>query len=153
MSLEIIYREFQYLLELPQLKLTASELRRVVRRRLIVVSQQMFVVAVAASKGRAQQMLRQNYSSSEPRPVGTVATFSDPVESIAGSNHPCVRRRALQVLAEVLEHRRVFRRERRKIVDRLVDASGQACGRHVVTQDSPVHHLREEGRLRDKFAH
>src|SRR5882762_3748098 len=153
MSLEIIYRESQYLLELPQLKLTASELRSVVRRRLIVVSQQMFVVAVAASQGRAQQMLRQNYSSSEPRAIRTVAAFSDPVESIAGSNHPRVGGGAFQVFPEVLKHRRVLRRQGRKIVDRLVDASGQACGRHVVTQDSPVHHLREEGRLRDKFAH
>ena len=36
---------------------------------------------------------------------------------------------------------------------RLVNAGGKTGGRHVVAQNSPIHHLREERDLRDEFAH
>src|SRR5438445_372128 len=47
----------------------------------------------------------------------------------------------------------MFGRKRGKVVDRFVDASGQACGRNIVAQDSAIHDLGKEGRLRDEFTY
>jgi len=108
----------------------------------------MFVVRAAAGGCGRQQVLRQNHSCSQARTVGTVAAFSDAIEPVAGGDDPCVGGGALQVLAEVLECRGVFRGKGSKVVDRFIDAGCQACGCHIVAQDSPIHHLREESRLR-----
>ncbi len=143
MGLEVVDRKLQHHSQLLQCKLAAAEFRGV-ERRLIVVAEQMFVVS-AAGGCRAQQMLGQNHSCSQARTIGTVAAFSDAIEPVAGSDDPRVRGWALQVLAEVLENRRVFRGKGSKVVNRFVYAGCQAGGGHVVAQDSPIHHLREEG--------
>src|SRR4051812_11535590 len=57
------------------------------------------------------------------------------------------------MLAEILEDRRVLRRKRSKVINGLVHACGEARGRHVVTENSPIHYLCKEGRLRDQLPH
>src|ERR1700722_580101 len=47
----------------------------------------------------------------------------------------------------------MFRRQRSKIVDRFIDAGSQARGGNVVAEDSAVHDLCKERRLRDEVAH
>src|SRR5690349_6459449 len=98
-------------------------------------------------------MLRQNYPCSQSRTIGTVAAFSNAIEPVAGSDDPGIGSGTLQVLAEILKHRRMFRREGSKIVDGLIYAGCEAGGRDVVAQDSAVDHLREEGGLRDELPH
>ena len=41
----------------------------------------------------------------------------------------------------------------RKVVEGLVDASGEAGGGDVVAEDAPIHYLGEEARLGDEFVH
>src|SRR5882762_6148486 len=152
MCFEVVDGKFEYSLQLQQFKLAAPKFRRV-QGRLIVIAQQMFAVAATARDCRRQKVLRENHPRSKTRAVGTMAAFSNPVEAIAGSDHPCVGRRALKILSKVFEYRGVFRRQRGEVVDRLIDTGGQACGRHIVTQNSAIHDLGEKGRLRDEFAH
>src|SRR5580692_3746559 len=106
-----------------QFKLTAAELR-CVQRRLVVVAQQMFVVRAAAWGCRGQQMLGQNHASAQAWAVRTVTALTDAIETVARCNDPRIGRWAFQILAEVLEGGRMFRRERRKVVDGFVDAGG-----------------------------
>src|SRR5215510_2606574 len=82
-----------------------------------------------------------------------MTALSDSVEPIAGSDHPCVRRWTLPILSKILEHRWVFRRQRRKIIDSLVNPGCQAGGGYVVPQNSTIHDLREKAGLRNQFAH
>src|SRR5437868_4352028 len=89
-------------------------------------------------------MFRQNHAGSQTSPIRAVITFPDPIEAIAWSNHPCIGRRPLQVLAEILKDCGVFGWKRRKVVDGFVRARCQTRGSHVVTQDSAIHYLREK---------
>src|SRR5947207_4430475 len=98
-------------------------------------------------------MLRQNHSCSSSCSKRAVTALSYAVEAIAGSDYPCVRCRALQVLAEVLENSGVFRRERCEVVDRLIDSCCQACSRHIVTKNPAINDLSKERGLRDQFPH
>src|SRR5712691_1625272 len=98
-------------------------------------------------------MLRQNDAGAEARPVRAVIAFSNAVEAVAGSDHPRVSRRPLQILAKILKDGGMLWRQRSKIVDRLVDASGQTCRSHIMPQNSAVHNLRKKRGLRNKLPH
>src|SRR6266576_2155089 len=143
MCLEVVDGKLEYPFQLHQFKLPATQFRRV-QRRFIVVAQQMFVIVATSGDCRRQKVLREDYSRSKTRTVGTMAAFSNPVETIAGSHHPCVGRRALQTLTEVFKYRGVFRRQRGEVVDRLIHTSGQAGGSNIVTQNSAIHDLGEK---------
>src|SRR5919198_973277 len=80
-----------------------------------------------------------------------VAAFADSVETVAGSDHPDIGRGTLQVPPKVFEDRRVFRRKGGEIVYALIDARCQAGRGDIVTQDSSVNDLAEEGGLGDEF--
>ena len=82
-----------------------------------------------------------------------MVALANAVETVAGSHNPGIRARTLQVFAEILEHRGVFRRDSGEVIEGLVDAGDQAGGGHVVAQDSPIDDLGEESRLRNEFAH
>ncbi len=47
----------------------------------------------------------------------------------------------------------MFRRQRRKVVDGLIDSGGQTGGRHVMAEDSAINDLREKSGLRNQFPH
>src|ERR1700722_1710254 len=113
----------------------------------------MLVIAVAARQRGSQQMFGKNHSRSQTGAVGTVAAFSDSIETIAGSHDPRIRRRTLQIFAKILEDGGMFRRKRGEIVDGLVDSRSQACSSDIVAEDAPIPHVREECRLRNQFAH
>src|SRR5437016_13048630 len=113
----------------------------------------MLVVRAAAGSCSCQKMLRQNYFCAQSRAVGTVAAFSNAIETVAGSDDPGIGGGALQVLSEIVEDGRMFRGKGGKIDDRFVDTSRQAGGCDVVAEDSAIDHLREKGGLRDEFAH
>src|SRR6266568_3943288 len=98
-------------------------------------------------------MLWQNYFCSQSRAVRTMVAFSNAIEPIAGGDDPGIGGGALQVLAEIFENGRMFGGKGSKIVDRFVDTGSQAGGGDVVAEDSAIHNLREEGGLRDEFAH
>ena len=114
MSHEVIDRKLQDRLQLLQLEFTASNLRRV-ERSFVVVTQQVFVVRSGA---RTMAALSRCFGRTTLRPqAGTIrATFAlaNPVESVAGCDDPCIRERPLQVFAEVLEDRGMFRAALRK---------------------------------------
>src|ERR1700745_119574 len=80
-----------------------------------------------------------------------MTALADAIESVAGGYDPGVRRRPLQVFAEVLEDRRIFRRDGCEVVNRLVDAGGETGCRDVVAKDTAIDHLREESGLRNQF--
>src|SRR5437016_10471047 len=103
----------------------------------------MLVVRPAGSCS-CQKMLRQNYFCAQSRAVGTVAAFSNAIEPVAGSDDPSIGSGALQVLAEVLEHRGVLGGEGSKVVDRFINAGCEACGGDIVAQDSAIHNLGEK---------
>src|SRR5437868_10477923 len=98
-------------------------------------------------------MLGENNASAQAGAVSAIIAFSDAVETVAGRDDPGVRRRALQIFAEILEDRRVLRGKRSEIVDGLVDAGREACGGHIMAQDSAVYDLREESGLRNQLSH
>ena len=82
-----------------------------------------------------------------------MVAFANAVETIAGRDHPGIGRRAPQVFAEIFEHRWMFGGTAAKLLTVSYTPGGKAGGGDVVAQDSPVHDLREEGRLRNEFAH
>src|SRR5580765_6683302 len=97
-------------------------------------------------------MLGKNDASAETGAVRFMAAFSDSIESIAGRNDPCVRGRALTILAVVLEYRWIFWRQNREVIDRLVGACRKTgCG-YIMTQNAAIDDLSEERRARDKVA-
>ena len=55
------------------------------------------------------------------------AALSDTVKSVARSDHPGVRGRALQILAKVFEDRGMIRRHRSEIVQCFINSGGQAA--------------------------
>ncbi len=81
-------------------------------------------------------MLGQNYPRSHALAKGTVIAFADPVEAVAGRDHPRIGRRAIQILAKVLEDCGVLRRNGGEVIQRFVDAGGQTRGGYVVAQDA-----------------
>src|SRR5579859_580875 len=113
----------------------------------------MSVVRSAARCCCRQEVLRQNYPSAQPWAVRVVIAFTDTIVAIARCNHPRIGGRALQILAKVLERRRVLRRKRRKVVDGFIDAGGEAGSSHVVAKYAAVDDLREKSALRNQFLH
>src|SRR5581483_1165424 len=143
MRAEIVNRELQDGFQLLQLKLTSAQLRSI-ERRFVVVAQQVFVIG-AAGGCCSQQMLRKDDASPKSGAVRSIAALANMVESIARSNYPGVRRRTLQVSADILEYRRIFRRQRGEVVDRLVGPSRKTRSRDIMAEDAAIHHLAEEG--------
>ena len=127
-----------------QFELAARQLRRVKAAFHNCRAADVGSRCVPAGSGRRQQMLRQDDAGAQSLAVGSMTAFSDAVKAIAGSNDPGIGGWALQVLAEVLEHGWRLRRERSKVIDRLVYAGRKAGGRDVMPEDSAVHYLREE---------
>src|SRR5215469_14401591 len=97
-------------------------------------------------------MLRQNNASSESRTKGPRAAFPNVIKSIAGRDHPGVRRRSLQLLAVVLKDRRILGRQGGEVIDGFVRTRRQACGRHIVAEDPTIDDLGEKRSPRDQFA-
>src|SRR5581483_1726236 len=82
-----------------------------------------------------------------------MVTFSNAVETVAGSDYPGIGGWTPQVFAEIFEYGRRFRRERSEIVDCLVGSGCETGGRNVVPQNSLIDDLGEKGRLRNELAH
>ncbi len=135
-----------------QLKLAAREFRSVIRR-LIVVAQQVLIIVTAPGRSGRKQPFRQDDASTQSGSIRTMTAFPDPIETVAGSDHPCIGRWALQILAKVFENSRRFGRDRREIIERLVHAGSEARGRHIVAQNSLIHHLRKKTGSRNEFTH
>src|SRR5579864_1335517 len=113
----------------------------------------MLIIMTAPGGSRRKQAFRQNDASTQAGSIGAVTALSDAIEAVAGSDYPCIGRGPLQILAKVFEHRRRFRRHRSEIIERLVHAGGQACRRHIVAQNSLIHHLRKKTGSRNQFTH
>src|SRR5258708_731208 len=96
-------------------------------------------------------MLGQNDFRSKARTVGPVLALANPVESVAGGDHPCAGGGTVQILAEVFEYGGMFGWNCREVVECFVNAGCEACGRHVVAQYPLIHHLSEEARLGRQF--
>ena len=152
MVLEIIHRQLQDHLELLQLELAAFQFRSK-EGRLVVIAQQMLIVGCTAGGGGGQQMLRQNHTCAQPRTVRSMTALADSIETVAGSDDPRIRGRPLQIFAKIFKNGWGLRRERSKVIDRLIHARRKACRRNVVAQNSAVHHLRKETCLGYQFAH
>src|SRR5581483_166672 len=80
-----------------------------------------------------------------------MVALTDPIEAVAWRHNPCVGRRPLELLAEILEHGRMFGRNRCKVVERLVNARREAGGGNVVAENAAVHDLRKERGLWREF--
>ena len=152
MGFEVIHRELQHHLQLPQFKFAAANLRRV-EGRLVVVAHQVVEIAGRARHGRRQQMLWQNHRRSQAAAIRRMIALANPVETVAGSHNPRIRRRPPQVLAEIFEYRGMFRWDRCEVIKGLVNPGDQAGGRHVVAKNSAIDHLGEERGLRNQFTH
>src|SRR6266404_4040591 len=98
-------------------------------------------------------MLGENDAGAEAGAVRAIVAFSYTIETVAGRDDPRVGRRTLQVFAEIFEDGGVFWRKGSEIVDGLVDAGGEACGRDVMAQDSAIYYLCEKGGLRNQLSH
>src|SRR5215469_16334911 len=98
-------------------------------------------------------MLWQDDARARARTERPIATFPDAIESVTRRHHPGIGRWTPQVFAEVFEDRRVLGWQRGKIVDRFVDAGGEAgCG-YVVSKDAAVHDLREKSGPGEQLPH
>src|ERR1700682_314843 len=97
MGFEVVYGELKDSLQLLELEFAAADLR-CVKRSFVVIMQQMFKVRCRAGCYGPQQMLRQNDSGAKTSAVGTVFTFSNAIEPVAGSDYPRIRRWALEIL-------------------------------------------------------
>src|SRR5712692_5445875 len=113
----------------------------------------MLVIGSAARHRRGQQMFRQNHARAQTWPVRAIIALPYAIETVARSHYPGVRGRPLQIFAKILENGGVFRRQRSKIVDRLVDPGSQAGRSDVVPQNPAIHHLRKKSRLRNQLPH
>src|SRR5580704_550314 len=82
-----------------------------------------------------------------------MAALADSIETIAGRNHPGIRRRTLQIFAEIFEHGGRLGRYRCEIVEGLVSAGSKACRSYVMTENPPVHDLCKEAGARYQLAH
>src|SRR5579862_4715184 len=109
----------------------------------------MLVVVAASGSGRGQQTLGQNHACAQARTVRSMTAFTNPVEAVAGGNHPGIGRGTLQVFAKVFEHRWGLRSDGSKVVKCFIHAGGKTGGRDIVSQNSAIHDLGEEGSLRD----
>src|SRR5262245_54618022 len=98
-------------------------------------------------------MFGKDHARALARAVGAVAALAEAVEAVAGRDHPGIGSRPLQVLAKVFKDGGIFRRQGGEVVDRFIDAGGQARGRNVVAQNAAIDNLREKGRLRNQFLH
>src|SRR5260370_13089131 len=92
-------------------------------------------------------MLWQNHFRAEAGTMRAIVALADPVEPIAGGDHPGARGRAIQVFAKVLEYGGMLGWNCCKVVQCFVDTGRQACGRHVVAQYPLIYYLSEKTRL------
>src|SRR4029077_13676638 len=85
--------------------------------------------------------------------VRAMTAFTNPIETVARSDHPRIRRWTLQILAKVLKDR--WRRwgHGGKVIESFVYAGRQTGSRDIVAEDSVIYNLREKSRLRSEFAH
>src|SRR5215471_953147 len=148
---EIIHGQLQDPLHLLELKRAPPEFGSR-QWSFIAVTQQMPIIR-AAGRRCAQQIFRQNHSRARSWTEAAMTAFPNAIETIAGSNHPCIRGRPLEVFAEIFKYRGRFWRKRSKIVDGLIHASRQASGSDVVSQDPAIDHLGKKCRLRNQFSH
>ena len=112
----------------------------------------MFVAASASGHRCRQKVFGENHAGTEAGAEGAMVALSDAIESVAGSHHPGIRSRPLQVLAKVFKRRWMFGRQGSKVVEGFVDAGRQARGGHVMSENSAIYDLGKECRLRDEFA-
>ena len=125
---------------------------RLVQRRFVVVVQQRFVISARARRHRRrQQPLGQHDIGAQTRSVRGMVALADALEADARRNHPGVRRRPVQVFAEVLEDRRVLRWRGNEIVERLVGARRQARVGDVVAENPSIDDLSKERGLREQL--
>ena len=92
-------------------------------------------------------MLRQNNFGAQAGTVGTILTLAYAVEPVAGGDYLRAGGRTIQIFAEMLEYCGMFGWNCRKVIECFIDASRQACGRHVMAQYALIHHLSKETRL------
>src|SRR4029077_6889270 len=85
--------------------------------------------------------------------VRAMTAFTNPIETVAGSDHPRIRRWTLQILAKVFEDR--WRRwgHRGKVIESFVYPGRQTGSRDIVAENSVIYNLSEKSRLRNEFAH
>src|SRR5689334_375079 len=107
----------------------------------------------APGRSRRKQPFRKDDPSTQSGSIRTMTAFPNTIEAVAGSYHPRIGRWTLQILAKVFEDSRRFGCHGREIVEGLVHAGSQARRRHVVAQDSLIHHLRKETGTRNQFTH
>ena len=81
-----------------------------------------------------------------------MAALADALEADARRNHPGVRRRPLQVFAEILEDRRMLRWRGDEVVEGLVGARRQAGVGDVVAENAAIDDLSEERGLRQQLS-
>lgn len=91
------------------------------------------------------------YSVSCGKPA--TGTLTDPVESIAGGNNPGVICGSAQSFAEVFKDCRILWRYVSEVVETFVYPGRQACCGDIAAQNSTIHNLGEERRLRDQLLH
>src|SRR6185437_32228 len=96
-------------------------------------------------------MLWQDDTCAHSVPERAMATLADPIEAVAWRDDPCVRRRSLELFAEILEDGRMLGWNRRKVVERLVDARREAGSGNVVAENAAVHDLCKERGLWREF--
>ena len=148
MSFEVINRKLQQNFQLLEFEVVACQLGHV-ERHLVIVAKKMLIIRLAAGHCCREQMFGQNYPGAGPGAIRTMTAFADAVESIAGRHHPGIGRWTLQVLPIIFKDCRILGRKRGEIIYRLINAGCQAGGCDVVAQNSAIHYLREESRLRD----
>src|SRR5579859_4695551 len=150
MGFEVVDGKLQDHFQLLQFELATGELWGV-QGSLVVVTQQMLVIGGSSRHGRSEQMLGQDHPRSGAGTVRTIVALANAIESVARSDHPGVRERAMQVFAKVLEYRWMAGRHCGKVVEGFVDASGQAGSGDVVAEDPLIDYLGKETRLRDEL--
>src|SRR5690348_15083949 len=80
-----------------------------------------------------------------------MTALTNALETVAGSNHPSVGGRALQILSKIFEDGRVLGRNWSEVVECFVCAGGEARIRDIVAQDASVHDLGKECCPRHQF--
>src|SRR5581483_3956049 len=151
MSREIADGHLQDLCQLMEFHLAAADLWRI-QRSFVIVAKQVLVMETFAGRERGgQQTFWENHTRAHPGTIRTVSTLADAVESVTWRNHPRICRGPLQILTKVFDDSWIFRRHGCKVVEAFVDTGCQACGRHIMPQDAPIHDLAEECGLRNEL--
>ena len=80
-----------------------------------------------------------------------MGAFADAREAVAGRDDPGVRGGTLQVFAEIFEDSGIVGRNGGEVIERFIDAGGDAGGGDVVAENAFIDDVGEEGGLRDEF--